>query len=217
MTYAVSNGDSFYMKYALRKDSTKVILGLTNSTKVIRRLHSNATTRLSLCLNASGPSIPMTADSYKTGLVEARQRGVELRLLTEVTRENIQHCKEMMKIADVRHIDGIRGNFIVTEGEYIASTVLEERTFLPRIIYSNVKEMVEHQQYVFETLWNKAISASQRMKEIEENEKTDVIYGKENVVNAIVRWQYNSEELEPMFRLSHTIFFNVKSNKKRIS
>lgn len=194
MTYAVSNGDSFYMKYALRKDSTKVIPGLTNSTKVIRRLQSNATTRLSLCLNASGPSIPMTADSYKTGLVEARQRGVELRLLTEVTRENIQHCKEMMKIADVRHIDGIRGNFIVTEGEYIASTVLEERTFLPRIIYSNVKEMVEHQQYVFETLSNKAISASQRMKEIEENEKTDVIYGKENVVNAIVRWQYNSEK-----------------------
>ncbi len=151
-------------------------------------------TRINLCLNASGPSITVGLNAYKMGLVEARQRGVELRLITEVTRENIQHCREMMKISDVRHLDGIRGNFIVTEGEYIAFTVIEECTLLPQIIYSNVKEMVEQQKYVFETLWNKAISASQRMKEIEENEKTEVIYGKENVVNAIVTWQYNGEK-----------------------
>jgi hypothetical protein len=29
------------------------------------------------------------------------------------------------------------------------------------MIYSNVKEPVEHQQYVFDTLWNKSIPSDQ--------------------------------------------------------
>jgi two-component system, OmpR family, sensor histidine kinase VicK len=36
------------------------------------------------------------------------------------------------------------------------------------IIFSNVKEIIEHQQYVFDTFWNKAIPAEQRITEIEE-------------------------------------------------
>ena len=36
------------------------------------------------------------------------------------------------------------------------------------IIYSNVKELIEHEKYVFETLWSKTIPAEQRIREIEE-------------------------------------------------
>src|ERR1051325_2300807 len=36
------------------------------------------------------------------------------------------------------------------------------------IIYSNMKELVEHQQYVFDTLWNKSIPAEEKITEIEE-------------------------------------------------
>lgn len=36
------------------------------------------------------------------------------------------------------------------------------------IIYGNMKELVEHQQYVFDTLWNKSIPAEEKMTEIEE-------------------------------------------------
>jgi hypothetical protein len=45
------------------------------------------------------------------------------------------------------------------------------------LIYSNVKEIIEHQRYLFETLWNKAIPAEQRINEIKEGvilEKTEV-------------------------------------------
>jgi signal transduction histidine kinase len=37
-----------------------------------------------------------------------------------------------------------------------------------QIMYSNVKELVEEHEYMFDTLWSKAISAEQRIKEIEE-------------------------------------------------
>jgi two-component system, OmpR family, sensor histidine kinase VicK len=44
-----------------------------------------------------------------------------------------------------------------------------------QIIYWNVKETVRHQQYVFETLWNKAISAQQKIDQIEKGELPEVI------------------------------------------
>ena len=44
-----------------------------------------------------------------------------------------------------------------------------------QIIYWNVKETVKHQQYVFETLWNKAISAQQKINQIEKGELPEVI------------------------------------------
>jgi len=36
------------------------------------------------------------------------------------------------------------------------------------MIYSNVRELVEHQQYVFDTLWNKAIPSEEKIKAIED-------------------------------------------------
>jgi len=36
------------------------------------------------------------------------------------------------------------------------------------MIYSNVRELVEQQQYIFDTLWNKSIPVDEKIKEIEE-------------------------------------------------
>ena len=36
------------------------------------------------------------------------------------------------------------------------------------MIYSNVREIVEHQQYVFDTLWNKSIPSEEKIKAIED-------------------------------------------------
>jgi hypothetical protein len=33
-------------------------------------------------------------------------------------------------------------------------------------IYSNVKKIADHQQFVFDTLWNRAIPAEQKIKEL---------------------------------------------------
>jgi two-component system, OmpR family, sensor histidine kinase VicK len=39
---------------------------------------------------------------------------------------------------------------------------------VPQIIYSNVKDIVQQQKYVFDSLWNRAIPFEQRIREIEE-------------------------------------------------
>jgi hypothetical protein len=73
-----------------------------------------------------------------------------------------------MKI-EVRHLDGIKGNFMVSEKEYIAPAVSNNTSDIAsQIIYSNLQEIVEQQNYIFDTLWNKAIPAIKRIREIEE-------------------------------------------------
>ena len=80
---------------------------------------------------------------------------------------------ELSEFAEVRHLNEIKGNFEVSKkngvkGEYIATATLQEAEPIAQLIYSNVNEIVEQQQFVFDTLWNKAIPFHVRLKEIEE-------------------------------------------------
>jgi two-component system, OmpR family, sensor histidine kinase VicK len=72
----------------------------------------------------------------------------------------------------------IKGNFAVSEKEYMASATMQKASLLQQVIYSNVKEVIEQQQYVFDLFWNKSMPAEQKIKEIEEGivlSKTEVI------------------------------------------
>ncbi len=117
-------------------------------------------------------------------LLNFKKRGIKLRYITDITKDNISYCKELMKFADdIRYLDGIKGNFMLSESEYLASATLLQEVQQPmrpiqQVIYSNVKDTVEQQKYVFESFWNKAIPSEQRIKEIEEGfalDSTEVI------------------------------------------
>lgn len=152
---------------------------------------------ISSCTDANGPSVTMGVEVSKKGLDEALKRGVKLRLITEVNESNLKYCKELAKISELRHLEGIRSNFSVSEREYIGSASLQDATPVTQIIYSNLKAIVDQQQYMFEALWGKAVPALQTIKQIDQSlpvEKTEVIYGEEQVVNTILAWQRNSEK-----------------------
>jgi two-component system, OmpR family, sensor histidine kinase VicK len=156
--------------------------------------------QIDTCMDHTRPSFAIGIESIKRSFVDARNRGVKLNL-TEITDANISYCKELMSIVDeVRHLDGIKGNFMVSEMEYLApATSHEEAKLASLIIYSSVREIVEHQQYVFETLWNKSMSAERRIRELEEgmttHYQTKVIEDIDEVVKEISRLIANSNEL----------------------
>lgn len=105
----------------------------------------------------------------------AKKRGVRIRVITEITKENLIHCKENMKyIDDLRHIDNITHTFGISERHYLSSN-LHDNPRLAEGMFSNVKWFVREQQYLFESLWKRAIPAKQRFKEIEEGSKREFI------------------------------------------
>jgi two-component system sensor histidine kinase VicK len=121
-------------------------------------------------MNNTRPPLAVTIDPIRGAFSDAKKRGVKLRYLTEISKENASFCKELISLVDeMRHLDGIKGNFMLSESEYLAPIILFEKgKIASQIIYSNQKELVDHHQYIFDTLWAKAIAAEQRIKEIEE-------------------------------------------------
>ena len=154
----------------LNIERTEVIHGSESVIGTELHFFSEAKTRIDTYMDSTRPALAIGIEPIRKSFAEAKRNGVQLRYLTEITNDNVSSCKEIIKIVDeLRHLDGIKGNFMISESEYLAPITSDEKrkpAFI--IIFSNVKEIVEHQQYVFDTFWNKAISAEQRITEIEE-------------------------------------------------
>jgi signal transduction histidine kinase len=122
-----------------------------------------------LCIDVSGPSVILANKMVAEAYARLPDRGVKVRFITEITRTNVTHCREIMKIAELRHLDGIKGSFVIADGmDYAGVANTEEAQPITQLIVSNVRAFVKQQKYFFETLWGKSIPANLRMREIEE-------------------------------------------------
>jgi two-component system, OmpR family, sensor histidine kinase VicK len=122
-------------------------------------------------MNHTRPRLAISLREIWNAFTNAKSRGVKLRYLTEITHDNISSCKEILSIVDeLRHLDGIKGTFMISESQYLAPMILfENKKVASEIVCTTVKEIVEYHQNVFDNLWSNAVSAEQRFTEIEEN------------------------------------------------
>ena len=145
--------------------------GVQNATNAILRLVSKSRVEIGICGNYMVLSAAIGDRVFKKILSDAKARGIKLRYATEITKQNVAYCKELMEMVELRHLDGLKGNFILNETEHLSistKTLQEGKKNIPQIIHNNIKEIVEQQQYIFDTFWNKTISAQEKIREIEE-------------------------------------------------
>jgi two-component system, OmpR family, sensor histidine kinase VicK len=147
-------------------EKTEVFTDPADTQRVIIQTMSNIQHRHDICVDADGPIVAIDIDWVKKCYVDAHARGVKIRFITEITKDNLPQCNQLMELVELRHLEGVQGNFGVSESEYMATATLDREKAVPILIYSNVKQIVKQQQYVFQTLWSKAISAEQRIQEI---------------------------------------------------
>jgi two-component system sensor histidine kinase VicK len=158
------------------EEKTETVYGVENTVSVSLQCFTQVKERHDSCGDDTLPSVIVTTEPIKNAYRELLRRGIKTRFITEITEKNIEYCKELMKIVyELRLLEGIRGNFGVSESDYIATAIQQEGRPIPQLIHSNARAMIEQQQYFFETLWNKAIPAEQRIREIEEGIKPEVI------------------------------------------
>ena len=157
-----------------KSERTEVLYGFEKTTEAIMSFLNSAEISMNICADYSWPSVVMGVEVFKKGLYDLKSRNVQSRFITDITKDNIEYCKELMQISELRHLDRIKGNFAISEKGYTASATLQEASLLQQVIYSNVRSILDQQQYVFETLWNKAIPAEQRLREIEEGIEVEV-------------------------------------------
>lgn len=198
-------------------EKTEVIYGSEKTTKMILIVLDNTSIKWDNYTNSQGPSIGMGVNSIRNGFHDAYKRGVLIRFITEINNSNLHYCEEFMKIAELRHLDNAKGGMAVTEKEYIATANLQEAQPVAHLIYSNVKEIVEQQEEVFASLWDKAIPAEQRIREIREGYQrisTKVIDDWNEIYKKINNLAETSEEVLicsdiSMLKLAYQSLFDV--------
>jgi two-component system, OmpR family, sensor histidine kinase VicK len=107
----------------LAREKTLVYNG-GGTTRVIVNTLAGTKKGIDICVSSAGPSIMVGLEPVKQTSMEMAVRGVRIRFLTEITRENISHCKEIMRMSEVRHLDNIKGGMAVSEKEYISASTI---------------------------------------------------------------------------------------------
>ncbi|MGA7603654.1 MAG: hypothetical protein WCE33_11300, partial [Nitrososphaeraceae archaeon] len=120
---------------------TQVLYGVENAVKLFSRVVNGANTAVDIC---DDDIISHTGHK----IIEKRvlEIGAKFRYITEIKKDNIKYCKELMKVGQVRHLDGIRTNFVVTDTEYSSSAIMQQVHAHPETVYSNVRSIVEQQR-----------------------------------------------------------------------
>jgi len=96
----------------------------------------------------------------------------------------------MGQVLELRHLDKINGAMMVNDNEYLSiieSKKKNDDKSLPVYLYSNNEQLVSQQHQVFDTLWEKAISLSKRIEQIEargknKQEGIELICDKDNAL-----------------------------------
>jgi two-component system, OmpR family, sensor histidine kinase VicK len=150
---------------------TEIIHGSENVVDRIVQFMYRAQVRIDICVDNTRPALALEIRRLKDTFIDAKRRSVRIRYITEITKDNLDYCKELTSIVEeLRHLDGIKGNFYVSEIEYVApSTIHEKRKSSDMMIYSGAKEIVEHQQYIFDSFWNTSSFAERKITEIQGN------------------------------------------------
>lgn len=150
-------------------ESTKIFYGVDIIVGTILQI-LNHTNTIHVCVDQTTPSLMTEMDVLKEGFVAAKKRGVKLRCITEITKSNLSYCKQMLTMVDeLRHLDGIKSNLYLNDiGCLSPATIHEKGVPASKGIYSDIKEVVEHQLCLFETLWNVSVPGEQRIEQLDE-------------------------------------------------
>jgi signal transduction histidine kinase len=168
----------------VKKARTEILYGTENAVGRGIEFMANVQKRMDITFDSHGPSIVVEIPAYWNGYLDIIRRGASIRVVTEITQANVRYCKQIAKIAQVRHLNGMIGGIAMNEKEYMATTTLEEAKPLTQVIYSNVDDVVRQGECLFESLWDNAIPSEDRIREIEEGaepERTKIIYGSDRI------------------------------------
>lgn len=157
------------------REFTQVLYGQSETLEMSCKVVSRAQERVDICGDSTLPSVSIEVSPWHKELLKVKDRNIVHRQITEINNDNLFYCKKLMEIADLRHLPNVKGNFGVTESEYCGSATMVQANSPNQLIHCTVKSFVEQQQSFFDMLWDKAIPAATRIKEIEYGIEPEII------------------------------------------
>ena len=171
--------------------ATQVIFGKTNAINTELGIFKRANRRIDTCMTYTRPSLAVSIKQIRDAFLSAKRRGVRLRYITEINHQNFEDCKVLLGIVDeLRHLDGVKTNFMISEVEYLAPLIQEKSEAIAlEHIYSDTVQIVEHGRCIFDTLWSKSISAEERIRQLQEDaipQETRILDNQDEIIKQMI-------------------------------
>ena len=173
------------------RPATRVIFGKSNAINTELELFKKANKQIDTCMTYTRPSLAISIKQIKDAFLSAKRRGVKLRYITEINHHNFEDCKVLLGIVDeLRHLDGVKTNFMISEEEYLAPLIQEKsEAIASEHIYSDMVQIVEHGRCIFDTLWSKSISAQDRLRQIQDDampQETKILDNHDEIIKQMI-------------------------------
>lgn len=125
-----------------------------------------STDRLYICLNSRNIAL-LIHSHLKKELTQAKNRGTIVKIVTEINKDNLSVCKELLRTMgneNFRCVSGIKNNFMINDGQYfvISDSYDYKNESASEMIKVNIigeNEVVSQQHSLFDFLWSRSIDA----------------------------------------------------------
>lgn len=95
------------------------------------------------------------------------EKGIKMRMIVDAKKENIDYINAI-KFYEIKHIDGIRGNFGIFDNRAYMVFIFHKESEQPdQTLWSNSRALVDRQQTLFDRIWDIAVPLRVRNKELE--------------------------------------------------
>ena len=109
------------------REGTEVFYGVDTVMDTILQFLYRTDAKIDACVDYTRPSLAINIQVLREAFLDAKNRGVKLRYITEITKDNISYCKQLMAMVDeLRHLDAIKGNFYISDTGYLAPATFHE-------------------------------------------------------------------------------------------
>ena len=131
----------------VEREGTEIIYGYDNIIKLAINNFSKIGKKLDICTYASGLNF-FSNPLLLSKLTILNKKGIKLRFITEITKDNLEYSKKFANLMDFRHLDGIKVNFGISDGKRYACTSNTTEEQIPNeLVYSTVSTFVKQQQF----------------------------------------------------------------------
>lgn len=99
----------------LPPETTEVLYGNDNIQGRVVEAYSWIQEELDGCVDYSEVSMHIELEAIYNFHVQLKRNGIRLRVITEVTPDNISYVKKLMEVSEVRHLAGVKCNFGIVD------------------------------------------------------------------------------------------------------
>ncbi|MBA2266951.1 MAG: hypothetical protein H0W19_01235 [Nitrosopumilus sp.] len=151
---------------------------LDEAINLIFKIFSNTERHLEIIVDHDWLCHLVENSSILTLVRKLKLRSIDIKIVVEINKQNVNYSKRLMKFSDIRHSDGLESCSFRNEQSYFFCHIpenelsdqgqkIEPREKLAQFFYVDNTHFVNQQDFLFKHLWRDSVPAREKITEIE--------------------------------------------------